>query len=81
VSLAIKIDDVAEVLMAGEWHVVEAHSFDLDSFEFLHDDLLVHGGGNSGICATGFSFTDGNGNEICGPLTSVQAVKVKRTKR
>ncbi len=34
-----------------------------------------HGGGQSGVCASGFMFTEtGTGNQVCGPLTAILAV-------
>lgn len=61
-SLAIDIDQVTQVLLADGWHQVREDSFYLDSYEYLwnheghNSPELVHGGGNSGICATGFGF-------------------------
>lgn len=74
-SLAIETDAVTDVLLADGWHKVRRKSFDLDSFEFLHAGDTIHGGGASGVCATGFSFEDDRGARICGPLTAVLAVK------
>lgn len=40
------------------------------------DPIIVHGGGNGGICSTGFSFIDLDTlSYIAGPLTSILAVK------
>jgi hypothetical protein len=39
------------------------------------DAMLVHGGGQSGITAAGFSFTDGEGGHLSGPLSAVLAVR------
>lgn len=84
-SLAIDVDAVSDVLLADGWHAVANSSFTLDSYEFLwystdeakrtDDPMLLHGGGNSGVCATGFSFTDEDGSVVSGPLTAVLAVK------
>ena len=86
-SLAIDIDEVVKVNISGTWHDVayygeddEANSsFFLDSYEFISnpgfDQNLEHGGGQGGICATGFSFIDADTNlRISGPLTSITAV-------
>ena len=63
VSLDIDIEDVAEVLLADGWHVVHGKSFELDAFDFTLAGRRVHGGGDSGVCATGFSFvTDQEGS-------------------
>ncbi|MGD9701985.1 MAG: hypothetical protein AB7Q42_04435 [Acidimicrobiia bacterium] len=42
------------------------------------DPILVHGGGQSGICATGFAMNTGRG-WMYGPLTSVLAVRTTRS--
>ena len=60
-------------------------SFCIDAYEFvksygtngipLADPYLVHGGGQSDICPTGFSFVDADtGLTVSGPLTSLDAV-------
>ena len=83
-SLNIDIDEVVKVNISGTWHDVayygeddEANSsFFLDSYEFIwFDQNLEHGGGQGGICATGFSFIDTDTKlTISGPLTSIIAV-------
>jgi len=83
-SLAIDIDEVVKVNISGTWHDVGQYddgvsSFFLDSYEFISnpgfDQNLEHGGGQGGICATGFSFIDADTNlRISGPLTSIIAV-------
>jgi len=40
---------------------------------------LLHGGGHSGICATGFEFKTTGGEHIAGPLSAIQAVRQTRT--
>ncbi len=76
VSLDIDVDAVVEVLLADGWHVVHDKTFELDAFEFTHEGRRVHGGGDSGVCATGFSFIiDEAGSRLSGPLTSVLAVR------
>lgn len=62
-SLALDIDKVTAVLLSDRrWYSVMEKSFVLDAFEFIFkheeddDGEIVHGGGNSGICATGFRF-------------------------
>ena len=79
-SLAIDIDEVVKVNISGTWHDVHQYnegvsSFFLDAYEFISDSILLHGGGQGGICATGFSFIDADTNlRISGPLTSITAV-------
>lgn len=72
-SLAINTNDVAAVLLADGWHVVLDHSFDLDAYEFVWEDQVVHPGGNSDVCATGFTFQT-VGRRMFGPLTAILAV-------
>jgi len=79
-SLAIEVDDVVKVNISGKWYDLSHYndgrsSFALDSYEFLNDSLLLHGGGQGGICATGFTFIDDDTKlTISGPLTSITAV-------
>lgn len=85
-SLAIDIDSVTGVLLADGWHAVKNASFILDSYEYLWGDggpegdpMIVHGGGQSGVCATGFGFHDSQSDAwMFGPLTSILAVKAER---
>ena len=80
-SLAIEVDDVVKVNISGKWYDVNHYkdgrtsSFALDSYEFLNVSLLLHGGGDGGMCATGFTFIDAETNlTMAGPLTSIIAV-------
>lgn len=80
-SLAIDVDHVTEVLLADGWHQVLDGSFTLDAYEYLwysagnpDEAQILHGGGNSGVCATGFGFKSSDG-WLYGPLTAIQAVK------
>jgi hypothetical protein len=76
---------VAVVLDADPWkssdlglagRVVHGKTFVLDDFDFTHAGRRVHGGGDSGVCSTGFSFvTDQAGSRIAGPLTSILALR------
>lgn len=89
-SLAINPDFVVAILLADGWHDVTMGSFYLDSFEFVYPDSdtgrmdIAHGGGNSGICATGFRakviYDDEDPRsdlapDVVGPLTSILAVR------
>jgi hypothetical protein len=82
-SLAIDIDKVSAVCIGGEWELVADASFFLDSYEFVWNrggerrDRMVHGGGASGICSTGFGFKTKGGSWIYGPLSAIQAVTTK----
>jgi hypothetical protein len=85
-SLAIDVDRVSAVLLADGWHEVAAGSFTLDSYEYVWwpseqarargDFDLLHGGGRSGVCATGFQLTSGD-DLIAGPLTAILAVRIR----
>ena len=39
------------------------------------DPMVLHSGGNSGVCATGFSFKEEGSGWMSGPLTAVLAVR------
>lgn len=45
--------------------------------QYDYDPVLVHGGGQGGVCSTGFSFTTPDGEHLYGPLTAILAVKVR----
>ena len=89
-SLAIDIDTVTRVLLADDWHAVADQSFTLDAYEFLwsgqsglkvkdlpdsYSPMIMHSGGQSGVCATGFSFLTTDGSRMAGPLTAILAVR------
>ena len=93
-SLAINIDKVNRVLLSDGWHDVYDESFTLDAYEYLWfpnedttsmDAEIVHGGGQSGVCATGFAFIsmikleEGINQKVkrSGPLTAIQAVETR----
>lgn len=73
-SLAIDIDKVRRVMVGGEWFEVTDKSFTLDAYEFMWGDELQHGGGQSGVCASGASWSSPGGRMFC-PLTAIQAVR------
>lgn len=75
-SLYIDVNKVEQVLLADGWHVVVDKSFAMDSYEYHYEDFTTLGGGQSGICATGFEFwEDGMDCLIAGPMTSILAVR------
>lgn len=84
-SLMINPDMVTAVHLATGRFEVESGSFDLDSYEYVQphtnpdrDGLVLHGGGNSGVCATGFAFRlPGGVVTMCGPLTAILAVETR----
>ena len=89
-SLAIDVDTVVKVCVAGKWHDVKLwhegyktlSSFYIDAYEYISrsdpDDWntrIEHGGGDHDICSAGFSFADeATGLRVSGPLTSLDAV-------
>lgn len=77
-SLYIEVDEVTEVLLADGWHAVTDKSFNLDSYEYHWGETVLHGGGNSGVCATGYTFVDADGDTLFGPLTALLAVKTRK---
>lgn len=77
-SLAIDVDNVTAVLLADGWHTVVDDSFNLDAYEYTWQGEALHGGGQSGVCATGYAFTDSDGDSLAGPLTAILAVRVAR---
>ena len=74
-SLDIDVEKVTGVLLADGWHNVTSKSFILDAYEYSH---AFHGGGQSGVCATGASWKEAGGSVVlyC-PLTAILAVKTK----
>lgn len=77
-SLALDVDNIRSVLLADGWHTVSGKSFDLDSYEYICNGQLRHGGGQCEICAVGFVFQNERNELMAGPLTSVLAVKSER---
>ena len=93
-SIAINPDKVTHILLAdytadnldSGWWKVEPETLYFDSYEFVYPPEtpngeydIVHGGGQSGVCATGFSFRpEGGDGWLSGPLTSIIAVRHKR---
>jgi hypothetical protein len=76
-SLKIEVDSVDAVLLADGWHEVDARSFDLDSYEFHHQDSTLLGGGSEkNISATGATWREPGGTRIACPIDSVIAVKI-----
>ena len=102
-SLHIDIDQVHRVLLSDGWHEVLNDSFILDSYEYIWlpedatnslDTEVVHDGGRSGICATGFRFIEAfrmsdAWNDpgppspvfLAGPLTAIKAVEYTEARR
>lgn len=91
-SLAIDIDKVSEVLLLDGWHRVALNkdgvsTFDLDSYEYVQHRanskdplILLHGGVEPLVPATGFNFVEAGGAVIYGPVTSVLALRIGKIK-
>jgi hypothetical protein len=81
-SLHIEVDDVKFVLLADGWHEVAGDSFDLDAYEFHHENkLLLKGGKVRGVPSTGARWQEKNGQTIMCPITSILAVKTSKRRR
>ena len=85
-SLAIDVEKVSEVLLSdGQWHEVatrdreaeswgnEVSSFELGAYDYTRGETSYPQDGNP---ATGFAFNERRGGRICGPTTSIQAVRL-----
>lgn len=87
-SLCIDVNTVTRVLLADGWHDVADASFEIDAYEFVwsgsdrlvrdvgwsgsRDPIVLLGGGQSGICSTGFRFHTPDGRVVrTGPMTAV----------
>ena len=79
-SLAIDTDKITEVMLPDGWHTVAKGSFSLDAYEYVKDGKTLFRAGQEGLVlpATGFVFTDASGETICGPISSVRAVKLSK---
>lgn len=73
-SLRIDTAAVVRVMVSGRWFAIETGSFHLDSYEYIDGGDVIHSGGASGVCATGFVFTIKEGARMFGPITAIQAV-------
>jgi hypothetical protein len=78
-SLHIEVDKVDAVLLADGWHPVDGRSFNLDSYEFHHEDTdLLRGGAVPGVPSTGATWREPDGTRIACPLTAILAVKLSK---
>jgi hypothetical protein len=89
VSLQINMSKISAVLLGNQWHDVVPETFGIDAYElgsyYPSPDYasgfafsMHHGGGESGVCSTGFAFQSTEGTWVSGPLTAIQAVKGDR---
>lgn len=74
-SLDIDVAKVRAVLLPSGWMDLKPGSFEIDAYEFHDAKMVVHSGGQGGVGSTGFRFRDANGNLVCGPLTSITALR------
>lgn len=84
-SLAINVDRVVAVLVAGVWYRVGGASFDIDSYEFVAGDpdeqppiVRLPGGSVQGVPSAGATWTGDDERTFCVPLTAIQAVEIER---
>lgn len=77
-SLEIEIDNVAEVLLVDGWHKVKGNSFEIDAYEFIHEDEVRIGGGQvDGVPSAGAIWYELASGLVACPLTSIIAVRIK----
>ena len=74
-SLDINVALVRAALLPSGWMDIRPGSFELDTYEF-HDRMVVRSGGQGGVTLAGFRFLDANGNLVCGPMTSIMALRI-----
>ncbi len=74
-SLEIDVAKVRAVLLPDGWLDIKVGTFEVDAYEFRSDKMLVHAGGQGGVSATGFRFRDNSNNLVCGPLTTILAMR------
>ena len=79
-TLGIQLDEIKHVLLADRWHEVEEASFALDTYEFMEGGQAVARGDGQLITVVGFMFREPGGQIVAGPLSSILAVQLPRTK-
>jgi hypothetical protein len=75
-SLDIDVARVRAVLLPSGWMDVQPGSFEIDAYKFHDDGMAVQSGRQDGATSTGFRFRDANGNLVCGPMTSIMALRL-----
>ena len=75
-SLDIDVAKVRAVLLPNGWMDVKPGSFEIDTFRFHGERMAVESGGPDEAASTGFRFRDANGNLVCGPMTSIMALRI-----
>jgi len=79
-SLGIQVNEIKQVLLADRWHEVEKESFALDAYEFMDGEQAVARGDGQLITTVGFMFREPGGQIVAGPLSSILAVQLPRTR-
>ena len=79
-TLGIQVNEIRQVLLADRWHEVEKESFALDAYEFMDGDQAVARGDGQLITTVGFMFREPGGQIVAGPLSSILAVQLPRTR-
>jgi hypothetical protein len=75
-SLDIDVAKVRAVLLPNAgWLDIKVGTFEVDVYEFRSDQRVVQPGGPSGAGSSGFRFRDNSNNLVCGPLSSILAVR------
>jgi len=79
-TLGIQVYEIKHVLLADRWHEVEPESFALDDYEFMDGNEAVARGDGQLITSVGFMFREPGGQIVAGPLSSILAVQLPRTR-
>lgn len=79
-TLGIQLNEIKHVLLADRWHEVESQSFELDAYEFMDRDQAVVRGDGQLTSSVGFMFREPGGQIVAGPLSSILAVQLPRTR-
>jgi hypothetical protein len=75
-SLDIDVARVRAVLLPSGWMDVEPGSFEIDTFKYHGERMAVKSGGENRATSPGFRFRDANRNLVCGPMTSILALRI-----
>jgi hypothetical protein len=76
-SLEIDVARVRAVLLPnGGWLDIKVGSFEIDAYEFRNDQLVVQTIGPGGVSSSGFRFRDNSNNLVCGPLSTILAIRI-----
>ena len=79
-TLGIQVNEIKHVLLGDRWHEVEPESFAFDAYEFMDGSQAVVRGDGQLITSVGFMFREPGGQIVAGPLSSILAVQLPRTR-